>query len=84
VPGDPKTAPPSYRYFVDMVARLQAVQPEQLTENSVLLGNSQSITATLKKVEACGSRRASWAGRTCNGGKLYCEKPLAWISTERN
>ena len=54
VPGDPKTAPPSYRYFVDMVARLQAVQPEQLTENSVLLGNSQSITATLKKVEACG------------------------------
>ena len=23
LPGDPKTAPPSYRYFVDMVARLQ-------------------------------------------------------------
>jgi alkanesulfonate monooxygenase SsuD/methylene tetrahydromethanopterin reductase-like flavin-dependent oxidoreductase (luciferase family) len=54
VPGDPKTAPPSYRYFVDMVARLQTVQPEHLTENSVLLGSSQQIIDTLKKVEAAG------------------------------
>ena len=54
LPGDPKTAPPSYRYFIDMVARLHTVKPEQLTENSVLLGNSQQITDTLKKVEAAG------------------------------
>ena len=54
LPGDPKTAPPSYTYFVDMVERLHKVQPEQLTENSVLLGNSQQITDTLKKVEAAG------------------------------
>ena len=54
VPGDPKTAPPSYKYFVSMVERLQNVRPEQLTENSVLLGNSQAITDTLKKVEAAG------------------------------
>jgi len=54
LPGDPKTAPPSYRYFVDMVARLQKVRPEDLTENSVLLGNSQQIADTLKKVEAAG------------------------------
>jgi alkanesulfonate monooxygenase SsuD/methylene tetrahydromethanopterin reductase-like flavin-dependent oxidoreductase (luciferase family) len=54
VPGDPKTAPPSYRYFVDIVARLQNVKPEQLTENSVLIGNSERITETLKKVEAAG------------------------------
>jgi alkanesulfonate monooxygenase SsuD/methylene tetrahydromethanopterin reductase-like flavin-dependent oxidoreductase (luciferase family) len=54
VPGDPKTAPPSYRYFVDIVARLQNVKPEQLTENSVLIGNSARITETLKKVEAAG------------------------------
>ena len=53
-PGDPKTAPPSYRYFIDMVARLQNVKPEDLTENSVLLGSAQSITDTLKKVEAAG------------------------------
>jgi alkanesulfonate monooxygenase SsuD/methylene tetrahydromethanopterin reductase-like flavin-dependent oxidoreductase (luciferase family) len=52
LPGDPKTAPPSYRYFVDMVARLQKVRTEDLTENSVLLGNAQQITDTLKKVEA--------------------------------
>jgi alkanesulfonate monooxygenase SsuD/methylene tetrahydromethanopterin reductase-like flavin-dependent oxidoreductase (luciferase family) len=54
LPGDPKTAPPSYTYFIDMVKRLHQVQPEQLTENSVLLGNSAGITETLKKVEAAG------------------------------
>ena len=53
-PGDPKSAPPSYRYFVDMVARLQRVKPEDLTENSVLLGTPADITSTLKKVEAAG------------------------------
>jgi alkanesulfonate monooxygenase SsuD/methylene tetrahydromethanopterin reductase-like flavin-dependent oxidoreductase (luciferase family) len=54
LPGDPKTAPPSYRYFVDMVARLNKVRPEDLTENSVLLGSPARITETLKKVEAAG------------------------------
>src|ERR1700760_2510060 len=53
-PGDPKTAPPSYRYFVDMVDRLGKVKPEDLTENSVLIGSSARITETLKKVEAAG------------------------------
>jgi alkanesulfonate monooxygenase SsuD/methylene tetrahydromethanopterin reductase-like flavin-dependent oxidoreductase (luciferase family) len=51
-PGDPKTAPPSYRYFIDMVDRLQKVRPEDLTENSVLLGSAARIGETLKKVEA--------------------------------
>jgi len=54
LPGDPKTAPPSYRYFVDMVDRLTKVKPEDLTENSVLLGSSARIIDTLKKVEAAG------------------------------
>jgi alkanesulfonate monooxygenase SsuD/methylene tetrahydromethanopterin reductase-like flavin-dependent oxidoreductase (luciferase family) len=53
-PGDPKTAPPSYRYFVDMVERLHNVRPEDLTENSVLLGSPPQIIETLKKVEAAG------------------------------
>jgi len=53
-PGDPQNAPPSYRYFVDMVARLRNVRPEDLTENSVLLGSPAQITSTLKKVEAAG------------------------------
>jgi alkanesulfonate monooxygenase SsuD/methylene tetrahydromethanopterin reductase-like flavin-dependent oxidoreductase (luciferase family) len=53
-PGDPKTAPPSYRYFIDMVDRLHKVKPEDLTENSVLLGSPERIAETLKKVEAAG------------------------------
>jgi len=53
-PGDPKTAPPSYRYFVEIVERLHKVKPEDLTENSVLLGSPARITETLKKVEAAG------------------------------
>jgi alkanesulfonate monooxygenase SsuD/methylene tetrahydromethanopterin reductase-like flavin-dependent oxidoreductase (luciferase family) len=53
-PGDPKTAPPSYRYFIAMVERLQKVQPEDLTENSVLLGSPARMIETLKKVEAAG------------------------------
>jgi len=53
-PGDPKTAPPSYRYFVDIVERLRNVRPADLTENSVLLGSPTQITDTLKKVEAAG------------------------------
>ncbi len=53
-PGDPRTAPPSYRYLIDMVERLQKVKPEDLTENSVLIGQPGPITETLKKVEAAG------------------------------
>jgi alkanesulfonate monooxygenase SsuD/methylene tetrahydromethanopterin reductase-like flavin-dependent oxidoreductase (luciferase family) len=53
-PGDPRTAPPSYRYFIDMVERLHKVKPEDLTENSVLIGNSARITEILKKVEGAG------------------------------
>ena len=53
-PGDPATAPPSYRYFIEIVDRLQKVRPEDLTENSVLLGTPAHITDTLKKVETAG------------------------------
>jgi alkanesulfonate monooxygenase SsuD/methylene tetrahydromethanopterin reductase-like flavin-dependent oxidoreductase (luciferase family) len=53
-PGDPKTAPPSYRYFIDIVDRLHKVKPEDLTENSVLIGTPARIIDTLKKVEAAG------------------------------
>jgi alkanesulfonate monooxygenase SsuD/methylene tetrahydromethanopterin reductase-like flavin-dependent oxidoreductase (luciferase family) len=53
-PGDPATAPPSYRYFGEIVDRLHNVRPEDLSENSVLLGSAAQITDTLKKVEAAG------------------------------
>jgi alkanesulfonate monooxygenase SsuD/methylene tetrahydromethanopterin reductase-like flavin-dependent oxidoreductase (luciferase family) len=54
LPGDPKTAPPSYRYFVEMVERLHKLRSQDLTENSVLLGSPAQVTETLKKVEAAG------------------------------
>ena len=53
-PGDPATAPPSYRYFVGMVERLQKVRPEDLDENSVLIGSSDRIAEVLGKVRDAG------------------------------
>ena len=53
-PGDPATAPPSYRYFIEIVDRLTKVRPQDLGENSVLLGSAAQITDSLKKVEAAG------------------------------
>jgi alkanesulfonate monooxygenase SsuD/methylene tetrahydromethanopterin reductase-like flavin-dependent oxidoreductase (luciferase family) len=52
LPGDPGTTPLSYRYFIAMVERLRNVRPEDLTDNSVLLGSPAHITDVLKKVEA--------------------------------
>jgi len=37
-----------------MVERLHKVRPEDLTENSVLIGSSSHITGVLKKVETAG------------------------------
>ena len=53
-PSDPKNTPPSYRYFIEMVERLHKVKAEDLTENSVLFGNSARIAEVLKKVEDAG------------------------------
>jgi len=53
-PGDPATVPPSYRYFIDMVARLQKVRPEDLTENAVLIGSAGHIGNVLHQVQAAG------------------------------
>jgi alkanesulfonate monooxygenase SsuD/methylene tetrahydromethanopterin reductase-like flavin-dependent oxidoreductase (luciferase family) len=53
-PGDPATAPPSYRYFIDMVERLRSVRPQDLTENSVLIGSPSHITAVLQRVREAG------------------------------
>ena len=54
LPGDARTVPPSYRYFIDMVERLRRLQPQDLTENSVLFGVPAQIAEVLKKVEAVG------------------------------
>ena len=54
LPGDLKTAPPTYAYFVDMVNNMKAMAPERLTDKSVLVGGSDGIAGTLKSVEAAG------------------------------
>jgi len=53
-PSDPATTPPSYRYFVEMVRRLETVQPQDLGENSVLIGSAPQIGDVLGKVKAAG------------------------------
>jgi alkanesulfonate monooxygenase SsuD/methylene tetrahydromethanopterin reductase-like flavin-dependent oxidoreductase (luciferase family) len=53
-PGDPATAPPSYRYFISMVERLRSVRPQDLTENSVLIGSPGHITEVLGRVRDAG------------------------------
>ncbi len=53
-PGDPATAPPSYRYFIGMVERLRSVRPEDLTENSVLIGSPGHIIEVLQRVQEAG------------------------------
>ena len=53
-PSDPATTPPSYRYFVEMVRRLETVQPQDLGENSVLIGSAAQIGDVLGKVKAAG------------------------------
>ena len=53
-PGDPATAPPRYRYFIGLVERLRTVLPEDLGENSVLIGSAARIADVLHKVEAAG------------------------------
>ncbi len=53
-PSDPVKTPPSYRYFLEIVERVRNVKPEQLSSNSVLIGNSAQIIEALKRVEEAG------------------------------
>ena len=59
LPGDARTAPPSYRYFIDIVERVRRLQPQDLTENSVLFGSPAQIAEVLKKSRLLGSTRSS-------------------------
>jgi len=53
-PANPKTVPPTYRYFVEIVEILRNMKPESLTAKSVLVGSTQKIIDDLKTVEAAG------------------------------
>ena len=53
-PSDLATAPPSYRYFVEIVDRITNVRPQDLSDNAVLLGTPRQIIDTLKKAAEAG------------------------------
>jgi alkanesulfonate monooxygenase SsuD/methylene tetrahydromethanopterin reductase-like flavin-dependent oxidoreductase (luciferase family) len=53
-PSDLKTAPPTLRYFVEIVERLKNMKEENLTNKSILVGPPEQIVADLKTVEAAG------------------------------
>jgi alkanesulfonate monooxygenase SsuD/methylene tetrahydromethanopterin reductase-like flavin-dependent oxidoreductase (luciferase family) len=54
LPGDPSKAPPHIAYFADIVKRIQAMEPQQLRERSIVTGPPEYCIEHLKKVEAAG------------------------------
>ncbi|MFK9092480.1 LLM class flavin-dependent oxidoreductase [Bacillus salipaludis] len=53
-PGDPKKAPPHIRYFVDIVEKLNNMQIEDLSANSIIVGDAKYVTEKLKGIEDTG------------------------------
>jgi alkanesulfonate monooxygenase SsuD/methylene tetrahydromethanopterin reductase-like flavin-dependent oxidoreductase (luciferase family) len=53
-PSDPKSVPPTLRYFLDIVEILKNMKKEQLGSKSILVGNAKKITDELKEVEEAG------------------------------
>ncbi len=53
-PSDPTTAPPHIRYFVDIVEKLKNMTTSDLSDKSIIVGDAEYVTQTLKKVEASG------------------------------
>jgi alkanesulfonate monooxygenase SsuD/methylene tetrahydromethanopterin reductase-like flavin-dependent oxidoreductase (luciferase family) len=54
LPEDPSKVPPHIAYFVDIVAKLKAMQPGMLRERSIVTGTTEQCVEHLKKVEAAG------------------------------
>ncbi len=53
-PGDPKKAPPHISYFVEIVERLKNLKTNDLSEQSIIVGDAEYVTEALKRVEATG------------------------------
>ena len=53
-PHDMTKAPPSLRYFKEIVDRIYAMTPEQVGERSIVTGSRDEVIEHLKKVEAAG------------------------------
>ncbi len=53
-PSNPETAPPHIRYFVDIVDRINRMQPQDLGERSIVTGTRDQVVDHLRRVEAAG------------------------------
>jgi len=53
-PKKKEEAPPTMQYFLKIVDILDNMRTEDLSDKSILLGNPEQITETLKRVEAAG------------------------------
>jgi alkanesulfonate monooxygenase SsuD/methylene tetrahydromethanopterin reductase-like flavin-dependent oxidoreductase (luciferase family) len=53
-PSDPKTVPPTYKYFIEIVDIMKNMKAESLTSRSILVGSPQKIIDDLKAVEQSG------------------------------
>jgi alkanesulfonate monooxygenase SsuD/methylene tetrahydromethanopterin reductase-like flavin-dependent oxidoreductase (luciferase family) len=53
-PADPKTVPPTLRYFLDIVKILDGMKAEDLTSKSILVGKPEKIIEDLRVVEGSG------------------------------
>jgi alkanesulfonate monooxygenase SsuD/methylene tetrahydromethanopterin reductase-like flavin-dependent oxidoreductase (luciferase family) len=53
-PSDPKTVPPTLKYFLNIVDILKNMKKENLTSKSIIVGSPQKVVDELKEVEAAG------------------------------
>ena len=53
-PGDRRTAPPHIAYFVDIVERLRAMTPDQVSDRSIVTGDVEHCIEVLKRCEEGG------------------------------
>ncbi len=53
-PSNPKTVPPTYKYFIEIVDIMKNMKAESLTSRSILVGSPQKIIDDLKAVEQSG------------------------------
>ena len=53
-PSDREKAPPHIRYFVDIVDRIGAMQPDEIGERSIVTGTREQVIEHLRRVEECG------------------------------
>ena len=53
-PSNPATAPPHIRYFIDIVERINRMQPQDLGERSIVTGSREQVIDHLRRVEAAG------------------------------